>query len=115
MELSTFGSGGQWGGGRERDVSEFPRKLEERNWERRGRDRTGRKEEVKTERAKQAKQDVGNPTKQEGKVRAAGERQEAEGMEKSRMDGEAKGRGRRGSQEEERRTWEKKPPPTRGT
>jgi len=29
---------------------------------------------VKTERSKQAKQDVGNPTKQEGKARATGER-----------------------------------------
>lgn len=99
-----------------REVSELPRKLEERNWERGAWDRTGRKEEVKTERGKQAKQDVGNPTKQEGKARATGERgRKLKEQRRAGWMGRKQERQERGSQEEERRTWEKKPRPTRGT
>lgn len=90
MELSTFGSGGQWGGGREERSLRAPKEIGRKKL---GKRRPGQnREERRSEhRKRQTKQDVGNPTKQEGKARATGERQEAKGTEKSRRDGKETG------------------------
>lgn len=130
LELSTFVGGGQWNGGREerslRAPKEIRRKKLVQRWPGYGqlrnqtrtrkepRNRTGTKEEVKTERGKQAKQDVGNPTT--GRKGESTRREEAgaKGTEKSRMNQEGNEQGRREGARKRKFGLGKKPLPTRG-